>query len=160
VLTLSGSSTNNFFERSLFERLESLNFPTILLRNQYRMHDDIAAFPSKQFYCGKLITPDSVKDRPTPSWYRCPCFPTICFWDINGRNMSTGANGFGFTNIDEASFITQTILSTFAHTFLEGSDIITVGIISFYKDQVSCAAYRVVLLSCLLTTVYNNIVCV
>jgi hypothetical protein len=51
--------------------------------------------------------------------------------------MSTGANGHGFANIEEASFITQTILSTFANTFLKRSDIVTVGIISFYKDQVS-----------------------
>lgn len=157
MLTLSGSSPNNSFERSLFERLQSLNFPTILLRNQYRMHEDIAAFPSKQFYHGKLITPDSVKDRPTPAWSSCPCFTTICFWDINGRNMSTGANGHGFANIEEASFITQTILSTFANTFLKRSDIVTLGIISFYKDQVSCLAYRVFSFSRSLKYMYNNI---
>lgn len=138
VLTLSGSSSNNkLFERSLFERLQSLNFPTILLRNQYRMHQSIAAFPSEEFYQGKLITPDSVKKRVAPSW-SCPCFPTICFWDTNGRNMQSGSMGHGYTNRGEADFITQTILTTFAHTFLTRSDAeLTVGIISFYKDQVS-----------------------
>jgi len=137
VLTLSGSSSNNkLIERSLFERLQSLNFPTIFLRNQYRMHEDIAAFPSQEFYNGRLITPDSVKGRMTPSW-SSPCFPTICFWDTNGKNMAKGQTGHGFTNHDEAEFITQTILSTFAHTFLTRSDVeVTVGIISFYKDQV------------------------
>ncbi len=139
VLTLSSSSSKNLFERSLFERLQSLNFPVLLLRNQYRMHEDIAAFPSKHFYSNKLITANNVKERPTPSW-ACPAFPTLCFWDLNGRDMSAGVNGHGFTNVEEATFITRTILSTFANTFLTRSDIVTVGIISFYKDQVSCPA--------------------
>lgn len=100
------------------------------------MHEEIAAFPSQEFYDGRLITPDSIKDRMTPSW-SSPCFPTLCFWDTNGQKMSPGPNGHGFINRDEADFITQTILSTFAHTFLKQSDTeVTVGIISFYKDQV------------------------
>eukprot|EP00580_Thalassiosira_gravida_P011382 CAMPEP_0201635100 /NCGR_PEP_ID=MMETSP0493-20130528/7767_1 /ASSEMBLY_ACC=CAM_ASM_000838 /TAXON_ID=420259 /ORGANISM="Thalassiosira gravida, Strain GMp14c1" /LENGTH=462 /DNA_ID=CAMNT_0048107027 /DNA_START=243 /DNA_END=1631 /DNA_ORIENTATION=+ len=137
VLTLSGSSPNNkLFECSLFERLQSLNFPTILLRRQYRMHENIAAFPSEQFYQGKLITPVSVKDRLKPSWI-CPCFPTLCFWDTNGRNMTANHMGHGFMNKEEADFITHTLLSTLAHTFLNKADVeVTVGIISFYRDQV------------------------
>ncbi|KAL7542964.1 hypothetical protein ACHAXR_012270 [Thalassiosira sp. AJA248-18] len=137
VLTLSGSSSKNkLFERSLFERLQSLSFPTILLRKQYRMHEDIAAFPSQEFYQGKLLTPDSVKERTTPPW-SCPCFPTLCFWDICGRNTSSGSMGHGFTNNQEADFVTKTILSTFARSFLQRADAeVTVGIISFYRDQV------------------------
>lgn len=130
VLTLSGTSASSrLFERSLFERLQSLNHPTILLRNQYRMHEDIALFPSYEFYNGKLITPASVKDRPAPPWYS-DCFPPICFWDTHG------AMGHGFTNNEEANFITGTLLSTLVHTFLKGPGEVTVGIISFYKDQV------------------------
>jgi len=140
VLSLSGSSSSklsvNLFERSLFERLQQLDFPSILLRTQYRMHRDIAAFPSKQFYNGMLITPDCVNNRPTPLWLS-QCFPTICFWDIKG-DMS--AVGNGWNNAEEASFITRTILAIFAQTW-KRPDIITVGIISFYKDQVSVGTY-------------------
>jgi len=138
VLSLAGSTSyTKVFERSLFARLQSLNFPTILLRNQYRMHQDIAAFPSEQFYQGKLITPDSVKNRPSPSW-SCPCLPPICFWDTNGRNMTSNVRGNGFSNREEADFITRTILSTLANTFLNKSGAeVTVGIISFYRDQVN-----------------------
>ena len=139
VLTLSGFSTDNkLYERSLFERLQSLNFPTILLRNQYRMHEDIAAFPSEQFYQGKLISPNSIKDRPPPAWATCPCFPPVCFWDTNGRNMPNSNGSRGFCNNEEVEFITRTVLSTFVHTFSERSnEVVTIGIISFYKDQVS-----------------------
>ena len=52
--------------------------------------------------------------------------------------MTSGVNGYGFTNRAEADFITGTILSAFAHAFSKRSDTeVTVGIISFYKDQVS-----------------------
>jgi len=143
VLTLSGSSPNNkLFERSLFERLQSLNFPTTLLRKQYRMHEVIAAFPSEQFYQGKLITPGIVRDRPEPPW-TCPCFPTLCFWDLNERNMTVNPLGHGFANEEETDFIAHTILSTLAHAFLKRSDVeVTVGIISFYRDQVKLIKER------------------
>lgn len=138
VLTLSGSSSHNkIFERSLFERLQKLNWPTIMLRHQYRMHDDIAAFPSEQFYSSKLITPKSIQSRVVP-WSRHPCFPTIAFWDVNGKHVSNSATGHGYKNREEADFIMGTILSTFSHTFMTRSDQpISVGVISFYKDQVS-----------------------
>ena len=137
VLTLSVSSSHNkIFERSLFERLQNLNWPTILLRHQYRMHEDIAAFPSENFYDGKLITPVSVKNRVVP-WSDHPCFPPIAFWDVNGRHMANSSSGHGFTNPEEAAFIIRTILSTFSHTFLKRADTkVSVGVISFYKDQV------------------------
>ena len=136
VLTLSGSAANNkLFERSLFKRLQSLNFPTILLRNQYRMHEAIASFPSQQFYEGRLITPDEVRDRRAPLWTRNPCFPTVCFWDLRSANMSSKSDGHGFKNADEANFIMRRLLPAFAQECSSSGDI-TVGIITFYRDQV------------------------
>lgn len=100
------------------------------------MHEDIAAFPSQQFYEGKLITPNSIKDRPAPPWSTCPCFPPICFWDTNGHNVPDSSRGF--RNNQEVEFITKAILSIFAETFLSRSDeVVSIGIISFYRDQVS-----------------------
>lgn len=136
VLTLSGSSFKyNIFERSLFERLQNLNWPTILLREQYRMHESIAAFPSQEFYQGQLITSNSVKRRPVPAWASNPCFGTLAFWDSNSSTVTR--KGHGLTNKDEAKFITRILLTTFARQYLVRSDeCISVGIISFYKDQV------------------------
>lgn len=137
VLTLSGSSHNRVFGCSLFERLQTLNFPTILLRAQYRMHEDIAEFPSREFYNGKLITPEIVNERPRPAWIG-PCFPTVCFWDTHGLNTNNSGRSRGFENHPEASFITRSILSTLSQSFFQGTGPeITVGIISFYRDQVS-----------------------
>lgn len=51
--------------------------------------------------------------------------------------MPNGNGSRGFSNNEEVKFITRTILSTFASTFSERSnDVVTIGIISFYKDQV------------------------
>lgn len=138
VLSLAtNQSKKSLYERSLFERLQNLQWPTFLLRQQYRMHDSIATFPSKQFYDGKLITSDSVKNRQLPPWSSHPCFPTLCFWDTKG-----GSEAGGFANTEESDFILRKIMSSFVRGYSDAKDAnvstipISVGIISFYKDQV------------------------
>nr|XP_010599440.2 helicase with zinc finger domain 2 isoform X3 [Loxodonta africana] len=49
-------------ERSLFERYQS---DTYLLDTQYRMHKDICAFPSTEFYKGKLKTWQDLRRPPS-----------------------------------------------------------------------------------------------
>lgn len=101
------------------------------------MHQRIAEFPSKEFYRGKLITPDSVKNR-SVSWTSNPCFPTIAFWDTDGKLMSGSGGGFGYSNQEEVEFITRDILSLFTYEYLRNTDVkVSIGIISFYKEQVS-----------------------
>ena len=73
-----------------------------------------------------------------PPWLRHPCFPSVAFWDLNGRHKANNVKGYGFTNKSEAEFILRTLLLTFSHLFLKRSDSkVSVGVISFYKDQVS-----------------------
>lgn len=52
------------------ERLQKLGGPWIhvLLTRQYRMHEDICAFPSRKYYEDRLTTDQSVLDR-QPLWY-------------------------------------------------------------------------------------------
>lgn len=119
--------------------MQNLQWPTMLLRQQYRMHERIATFPSNQFYEGKLITSESVKNRLQPTWENHPCFPTICFWDTKRAGQNGGQD---FTNTDESDFILRRIMSTFVSKFSGATfadnpnNPISVGIISFYKDQV------------------------
>lgn len=142
VLTLSKTSKQyNIYERSLFERLQELDWPTIMLREQYRMHESIAAFPSEEFYHGQLITSNNVINRQAPSWCSNPCFRTVHFWDSDRSKLTK--RGTGFMNKDEANFIARSLLTTFAKEYLVRSDSsITVGVISFYK--VSLTSYRIV----------------
>lgn len=52
-------------ETTLFDRLLSLHGPSIkrMLTTQYRMHEKIMTFPSRELYENKLIAADSVKER-------------------------------------------------------------------------------------------------
>ncbi|KAI5889355.1 P-loop containing nucleoside triphosphate hydrolase protein [Schizophyllum commune H4-8] len=52
-------------ETTLFDRLERMHGPSIkrMLKVQYRMHEDICAFPSKALYGGKLQPDPSVAKR-------------------------------------------------------------------------------------------------
>ena len=51
---------------SLFERLQGCGLCPLLLSTQYRMHPAIAAFPSAQFYGGRLHSFPRPADRPAP----------------------------------------------------------------------------------------------
>ena len=86
------------------------------------MHKSIAAFPSNQFYGGQLITASNVTARPIPVW-SSSSLPTYCFW-----NIVSNTKGKHF-NAQEADFITNKLLSSLAAYDL------SVGIISFYRDQ-------------------------
>ncbi|GAX84803.1 hypothetical protein CEUSTIGMA_g12224.t1 [Chlamydomonas eustigma] len=50
------------YDRSLFERLQQLGSPMLMLDVQYRMHPQISHFPRMQFYNGKVDDGDNVKD--------------------------------------------------------------------------------------------------
>ncbi|XP_052414063.1 helicase with zinc finger domain 2 isoform X2 [Carassius gibelio] len=68
--------------KSLFERYTE---KALLLDTQYRMQEDICAFPSKQFYEGKLITGTS----PKPSLFLANSRHTcIVFGHVEGKEKS------------------------------------------------------------------------
>ena len=52
---------------SMFERLQATGLVPMLLDTQYRMHPAIAAFPSRAFYRGALLSHPTPADRPAPS---------------------------------------------------------------------------------------------
>ena len=94
----------------------------------FRMHESIAAIPSNQFYGGQLITSSNVTARPNPVW-SSSSLPTYCFWNISttkGKHVGTAGS---MSNAQEADFITNKLLSSLAAYDL------SVGIISFYRDQ-------------------------
>lgn len=57
------------YDCSLFKRLQTAGYPVNVLDVQYRMHPDIASFPSQEFYEGKLKNgPTVLKDTQRP-WH-------------------------------------------------------------------------------------------
>ena len=70
VMAFASSAEQCKSDRPLFERLHQNGWPINLLRIQYRMHESIAEFPSKNFYKGNLITGDTVKKRQPAIWHQ------------------------------------------------------------------------------------------
>lgn len=51
---------------SMMERLQAAGLPVQLLRTQYRMHPELAAWPSATFYGNQLISHPTPADRQPP----------------------------------------------------------------------------------------------
>ena len=83
--------------QSMFERLQQAGCPLCLLRQQYRMHPAISAWPSAFFYSGQLQDAAAVSALPSGGgggrsapWHERPCFPPLAFWDC--QEASAGAD--------------------------------------------------------------------
>ena len=57
------------YDVSLFKRLQSAGYPVNVLDVQYRMHPDIARFPSEEFYQSKLKNGPSVLEDTARPWH-------------------------------------------------------------------------------------------
>ncbi|CAK0853516.1 unnamed protein product, partial [Prorocentrum cordatum] len=101
----SGLGMNHKYNRSLFERLQESQHKVCMLSMQYRMHPLISAFPSANFYDGKLTDGKGVeeyeRENPAP-WSKVNCFAPVVFFDLKGT-METSMQSF--INLEEAMFI-------------------------------------------------------
>ncbi|KAM4032193.1 3'-5' exoribonuclease HELZ2 isoform 1-T2 [Anomaloglossus baeobatrachus] len=71
-------------DRSLFERYQER---ALLLDTQYRMHSDICAFPSQEFYNGRLRTSSSLNLQPSLFYHQNYCCPLL-FGKVDGQEQS------------------------------------------------------------------------
>ena len=110
------------------------NWPVNMLKIQYRMHDEIAAFPSLSFYGNELVPSDSLRLRSTPLWYKHPCFPPYLIWNTGDNNNDTLGKTGSYNNKTEMRFITD-LLEEFRRFFGYQKGI-SISIITFYNDQV------------------------
>lgn len=55
---LSDRARNFEYNKSCFKRLMNAGYPVHMLNVQYRMNPAISAFPSREFYNGKLLDDD------------------------------------------------------------------------------------------------------
>jgi senataxin len=62
---ISSTALEQGYDVSMFKRLQTGGYPVNVLDVQYRMHPEISAFPSQEFYQGRL------KDGEVSSWHGC-----------------------------------------------------------------------------------------
>jgi len=96
--TKEPEAKNMTLETTLFDRLLALHGPSIkrMLTVQYRMHEKIMAFPSKELYESKLTAADAVKarllkDLPYEVNDTEDTREPLVFWDTQGGDFSEKA---------------------------------------------------------------------
>lgn len=134
VTVLSESANRGNYGRSLFQRLQDNGWPVDMLRMQYRMHEEIVSFPSRQFYQNRLVTSPLVLQHQPAPWYSHRCFPPFLVWNCNTLMEKTG-NG-ALLNQGEVEMVLQ-ILGEFQNQFRNDIGQIDIGIIAFYSHQVA-----------------------
>jgi predicted DNA helicase len=105
----------------------------VLLEEQYRMHEDIMGFSSRQFYDGRLKAHLTVAAR-----LLLPGEPPLAFIDTAGCGFDEKSEGTSTSNPEEASFLLRhlTALVIKLKQVYAAENFPTVAVISPYKHQV------------------------
>jgi len=123
------------YDRSLFQRLQESHHPVDMLNTQFRMHPQIAMFPSTCFYDGNLKShygrAEFEKKFPAP-WSKIPCFSPVTFFHVPGSEQQSMQS---YCNEDEAMFCVQ-LFMTVRKLFPDFPWAKSVGIVSPYQEQV------------------------
>eukprot|EP00397_Hematodinium_sp_SG-2012_P011294 GEMP01011430.1.p1 GENE.GEMP01011430.1~~GEMP01011430.1.p1 ORF type:complete len:895 (+),score=199.26 GEMP01011430.1:243-2927(+) len=124
------------YDRSLFQRLQESAHPVNMLNEQFRMHPQIAMFPSSMFYDSKLKSHYSARQFeekfPAP-WTTVPCFAPVTFFHVPGKESMMMQS---YSNEAEADFILHLVQTV--KKLYEGDLqwIKQIGVISPYQEQV------------------------
>lgn len=86
---------------SMFERLLSSGiFLVVFLQEQWRMQEQIAAYPSMQFYSDRLITM-TPRRRNNPKGFNWPGLDPVAFVNVHSAvGEHRGKNGKGYTGCE------------------------------------------------------------
>ncbi|KAH6662222.1 helicase SEN1 [Plectosphaerella plurivora] len=132
---LSQSAARFGYDQSLFVRMQR-NHPDYIhmLDRQYRMHPQISAFPSLEFYEGKLVDGDDMAGLRKQPWHTSPLLGPYRFFDVEGT-QERGHRGQSLVNIQELRVAMQ-IYARFRADYGRDMDIRgKIGIITPYKAQ-------------------------
>lgn len=116
------------YNLSLFERLHAkLHVSTTMLRQQYRMHPAIAAYPSLRFYDGRLLS-GYVTERPALGFHTDSRFLPVALHQVFGKERRVGQS---LTNADEVKYAVD-LYSALQMKYPEDAARLSVGIITPY----------------------------
>ena len=120
------------YGRSMFERLIDIGIEAKMLQLQYRMHPALSAFPSKEFYRGKLKDGIQAKDRvleEVSDMWPSRAKPML-FYDLKGTEERYGQS-HSYCNQDEVEMIEYLLYDLLQHYVQPTS----IGIITPYDGQ-------------------------
>ncbi|XP_048732899.2 probable helicase senataxin isoform X5 [Ostrea edulis] len=129
----SSKTAQNLFGQSLFERFyrhfqscKETDSPILMLDTQYRMHPEIAYWPSQYIYQGKLKTDSSLRKRCQQNSRLKP----FVLFDIEDSHENLSQTTGSLNNPAEVKFIVQLTL-----VILKSTRPRDIGIIAPYKSQ-------------------------
>ncbi len=127
-------------KETLFERAVAIEGVSVMLNTQYRMHQHIMDFSNHQFYSGSLIADHSVRESVLSSMPEEFLINTsVTFIDTAGcgYNETSNPESVSISNPEEAVLLINHLKMLLGQYHLrEKRKMITVGIISPYKEQV------------------------
>jgi senataxin len=101
---LSTTAKDHGYDTSLFSRLQRAGHPVHVLKTQYRMHPQIRAFPSAEFYEEALVDGPNVLEATSRHWHAHAGLGAFTFWDVPGTE-SLAPGSMSFINTAEAAFV-------------------------------------------------------
>jgi senataxin len=90
---LSDVAKSHGYDTSLFKRLQAAGHPVHVLKTQYRMHPEIRAFPSREFYAEALEDGPGVAAATSREWHAHPALGPFTFWDVAGEERRPEGTG-------------------------------------------------------------------
>ncbi|CAM1502138.1 Fc.00g041220.m01.CDS01 [Cosmosporella sp. VM-42] len=131
---LSQSAARFGYDQSLFVRMQQ-NYPQYvhLLDMQYRMHPEISAFPSKEFYEGQLQDGQNMSQLRQQPWHKSALLGPYRFFDVQGV-QERGRKGQSLVNTRELEVALQ-LYERFSNEYRDCDLNGKIGIITPYKAQ-------------------------
>lgn len=131
---LSQSAARFGYDQSLFVRMQQNHPKSVhLLDMQYRMHPQISAFPSKEFYEGQLKDGQDMLWLRQQPWHRSTLLGPYRFFDVQGV-QERGHKGQSLVNTRELEVALQ-MYDRFSKDYRECDLKQKIGIITPYKAQ-------------------------
>eukprot|EP00928_Gymnodinium_smaydae_P000358 TRINITY_DN10139_c0_g4_i1.p1 TRINITY_DN10139_c0_g4~~TRINITY_DN10139_c0_g4_i1.p1 ORF type:complete len:1641 (-),score=443.97 TRINITY_DN10139_c0_g4_i1:4-4422(-) len=127
---LSQEAQTGGLEISMFDRLLSMGMEVQLLREQYRMHPQIAAFPSWRFYRGELLNGVNEAARRRPPGMPL-VGPAVALLHVEAREMPAGASKRNVAEAACAAWLVERVLAAMPGRADE------IGVITPYAAQVA-----------------------
>ncbi|KAG0345156.1 DEAD-box type RNA helicase [Podila humilis] len=123
------------YNQSLFVRIQDLAPSSVhLLSIQYRMHPDISAFPSREFYRSLLKDGPDMASKTFAGWHRNPIWSPYRFFDVHEGREKIGLSHSQHNPIEAEAAVE--LLEKLCNSNPSLNFYRRVGVISPYQQQV------------------------
>ncbi|CAH0473729.1 unnamed protein product [Peronospora belbahrii] len=122
------------YDRSLQQRLVENGSPVLLLTQQYRMHPEIAEFPSFYFYGGRLVQDGNMRDWTAQNYHHDPASEPLLFYDVQGVQSQVNRSS-SLRNMNEVEVVVQ-LVRRLLTTYPQMEWKKRIGVIAPYKQQI------------------------